>query len=157
MTKLTPIALLGLALLATACGPAQDGDEADATEGAPTASASEEANAQTPPTETASEAEPLIPAQFQGNWGEAEDHLNCAPDGSNVIRVTADTIAYPTGTTQISEARAIDADTIAITGRYGDTGQAPSKDVSQQLKLSNGGDTLSEIFAGMAPFDYIRC
>ncbi|MEL7690643.1 hypothetical protein [Citromicrobium bathyomarinum] len=155
MKRLTPIALLGLALLTTACGSAQDAEKADAQDVA-ALGAGEGTSAEPAPSDPAKE-EPLIPAKFQGNWGEAEDHLNCAPDGSNVMRVTANTIVYPTGTTQISEASPIDADAIAITGRYGETGQEPSKDVNQQLKLSNGGDTLSEIFDGMAPFDYIRC
>ena len=155
MKRPIPTALLGLALLATACGTAQDSEAAD-TKDVAAATASEGAGPEPAPSDAPSE-EPLIPAKFQGNWGEAEGHLDCASDGSNVMRVTADTIAYPTGTTQISEASAIDADTIAITGRYGETGQPPSKNVSQQLKLSNGGDTLSEIFDGMAPFDYIRC
>ena len=156
MTKPISSALLPLVLLATACGPAADGEEGAAQEvAAPTAAPSEVAAS--PESEATSEAEPLIPAKFQGEWGEVDDSHRCAPDGSNVMRVTADTLVYSTGTVQITGAEEIDADTLAITGRYGEDGQAPTKDVSHQLKLANGGNTLSEIFDGMAPFDYNRC
>ena len=102
--------------------------------------------------------QPLIPAAFQGRWGETEEHTACAAGGSGGLTITESELRYEgLGTTSISDVRRIDANTVAIEGRYAETGQAPTKDVEQQLKLSGDGAHLSEVFAGTAPFDYIRC
>ena len=152
--------LTGLALLMTACGSAQEESESGTVEqdAAPAATASESPAAEPAVTETPAAEQPLIPADFHGKWGETEEYSACTAGASGGLTITGNELRYEgLGTTTISDVRRIDADTIAIEGRYAETGQPPSKDVEQQLKLSGDGAHLSEIFAGTVPFDYIRC
>ena len=164
MKRTTPIALAGMALLATASGQSPKGDEAPPTpEATPTASASENASETAAPEGETAQApataeKTLIPTAFQGKWGETEEYSACAAGAAGGLTITGNELRYEgLGTVTVSDVRRIDADTIAIEGRYAETGQAPSKDVEEKLKLANGGAHLSEIFAGTVPFDYIRC
>ena len=150
--------LTGLALLITACGPAQESDSAAVEQDAtPTGSASETPEAEPAVTDSPAAEQPLIPAAFQGRWGDAEDHMACSSEETGGLTITANELRYGVGTVDISKATRIDTDTLAIERRYSEKGQASSKDVNHQLKLANDGERLSEIFDGMAPFDYIRC
>ena len=148
-----------LALLVAGCGSAQDSESAVVEQDAsPAADASETPDPEPDVADSPAAEQPLIPAAFQGRWGETEESSACAAGGSGGLTITESELRYEgLGTTSISDVRRIDANTVAIEGRYAETGQAPTKDVEQQLKLSGDGAHLSEVFAGTAPFDYIRC
>jgi len=99
-----------------------------------------------------------IPARYRGTWGGEGDHMACSGDLSgDDMTITANRIKYGSGRIEVSKVRRVNDNTIAIEGRYGQTGQAASSAVSHEIELSDDGKRLSELFDGMEPFDYNRC